>query len=337
MPGDRRQPHASAATRAPRALPLAERSEAHAGGRGGERRAEPVGHVLARIAAGQGGRLRTRQLLGAGLSSAAISRWAAAGRLHDEGRGLWSLGHRAAPVRGPLAGALLAVAGRATLGFGAAAWVDGFGPAVDPPFDVLVDPSASGRVPTVRPHRVRLADEERRLRHGLAITTAARTLLDLATVLPGDRLETVMAEALVQNRVTLRGIDAIATGRRGAPALRTVLERERGPALTRSEIEVILRRLVRASALPAPVFNTRVLGHSIDAFWPERRLALEVDSLRFHRHAGKFERDRRKGLDLEAAGIRVLRASALTVRDEPLMVIARLASALTLAASRAIL
>lgn len=329
--GSRREVHDGLGGHNARAVPVAERRQLHEREVGADDRALPVARRLAAIAERHGNRVTTADLLGAGLSSAAISRWVAGGRLYREARGVYRLGHRAQPVRGPLAGALLAVCGRATLGFHAAAWIDGWGPQVPPPFDVLVPPTASGRSRAARIHRVELPAEQRIHRHGLPITRADRTLLDMGTVLGPDRLESLVAEALVQRRTTIRTLDEIARRRAGAQALRAALAHEHGPALTRSEVEVLLRRLIRDGALAPARHNVRVHGHFVDAFWPAQLVALEVDSLRFHRHAAKFERDRRKGLDLEARGVRLLRTSALPLRDQPLVLVARVASALALA------
>ena len=51
-----------------------------------------------------------------------------------------------------------------------------------------------------------------------------------------------------------------ATGRRGAPVLREVIEREGGPAFTRSAAERRLLSLVRAAELPPPRTNARFAG-----------------------------------------------------------------------------
>jgi very-short-patch-repair endonuclease len=101
-----------------------------------------------------------------------------------------------------------------------------------------------------------------------------------------------------------------------------------GPALTRSEGERLMRRLARAAGLPEPVANSRVVGWEVDFLWPAQRLVVEVDGYQFHGHRTAFERDRRKGLALAAAGYRVIRISWRQLVHQPILVAAQLAQAL---------
>jgi very-short-patch-repair endonuclease len=107
-----------------------------------------------------------------------------------------------------------------------------------------------------------------------------------------------------------------------------VLEAEGKPGITRSEAERILRRLLRQAGLPQPQTNVKVGRYEADFLWPEHGVAIELDSWQFHGHRRAFERDRRKGLVLQAAGLDLIRLSALQIRDEPFPVIAQIARAL---------
>jgi hypothetical protein len=44
----------------------------------------------------------------------------------------------------------------------------------------------------------------------------------------------------------------------------------------------------------------------VDAVWPDRRLAVELDSREFHETRAAFERDRRRDTALQLAGYRIL-------------------------------
>jgi hypothetical protein len=117
------------------------------------------------------------------------------------------------------------------------------------------------------------------------ITTRARTLLDLAAILPLDWLECVLAEAQSRDLVTVEDVvDQIERnrGRRGVPALRRLLELERGPGLTRSEAERKMLTLVRAADLPAPMVNARWGRYELDFLWPDQRLVVEIDGYAYH-------------------------------------------------------
>ena len=57
--------------------------------------------------------------------------------------------------------------------------------------------------------------------------------------------------------------------------------------------------------------------HEVDAYWPEHRLVVQVDSFAFHRTRRDKEHDAASDADLELADLRVLRLSEddLTVRS----------------------
>jgi very-short-patch-repair endonuclease len=63
--------------------------------------------------------------------------------------------------------------------------------------------------------------------------------------------------------------------------------------------------------LPRPFFNVLLDGevgiHEVDAVWPARRLAVQLDGFAFHRTRQDRERDAASDADLELAGHRVVR------------------------------
>jgi very-short-patch-repair endonuclease len=77
--------------------------------------------------------------------------------------------------------------------------------------------------------------------------------------------------------------------------------------LTDSELERRFLRLVRRARLPAPLTQQRVNGFRVDFYWPELRLIVETDGLRYHRTASQQAKDRRRDQQLVAAGFTVLR------------------------------
>jgi very-short-patch-repair endonuclease len=161
------------------------------------------------------------------------------------------------------------------------------------------------------------------------VTAPARTLIDLATTVDDRQLARAIEEAQVLKLVTRRAIAAAATARRpGATAVRAALDRYDEPRLTRSKAERALLELVRAARLPVPKTNTHVLGHEVDAFWPDHRLIVEVDGYEFHSTREAFERDRRKDARLTAAGYRVIRITYRQLTEDRLATAAVIASAL---------
>ena len=95
----------------------------------------------------------------------------------------------------------------------------------------------------------------------------------------------------------------------GHAALTAVLEEHRlmGTQLTRSVLEDRFLVLCARHGLPRPRTNLHVGPHEVDACWPARRLAVELDGWARHKDRVAFQRDRTKANDLQRAGWRVLR------------------------------
>jgi very-short-patch-repair endonuclease len=249
--------------------------------------------------------------------------------LHVLHRGVYLVGHT---VPAPLAletAALLACAPAAALSHRSAAKLWNLLPLTE--FACIEITIRRQRRPKtgVTLHRAHLSRNEVTKREGLWVTAPARTLADLAAILPLADLEQAVAQAH-----RLRLIDAqtlAAHGRPGAPALRAVVER--GPRFTRSRAERALLALTRRADLPLPETNTYLGGWEVDALWATQRLALEVDGGTYHHTPADIERDRCKEADLEAAGYRVIRVSWRQLRDQTEAVAARLARALVKAES----
>jgi len=188
----------------------------------------------------------------------------------------------------------------------------------------------------IRVHRTSdLPPTDIRLLDGLPVTSPARTILDLAAI-GFDDLERAVSEAHARKligRAKLQELLERARGRRGVGALRAIVEAEKS-GFTRSKAERLLRRLIRDAGLPQPLSNTRVAGFEVDILWPEHKLIVEFDSWGFHGHRAAFERDRRKGAALVAAGYRVIRITWRQLNDGPLAVAAMLGAALTGVGSR---
>jgi very-short-patch-repair endonuclease len=287
---------------------------------------------IARIASVQRGLVARGQLTAAGIGRGAIAHRLRTGRLHRVHRGVYLVGHAA---KGPLAeemAAILYLRGDAVLSYWTAAAMWGL---VDSrPRDVTV--TIVGRDLRsrrgLRLCRVSVLDaRDVRMRAGLPVTSAARTVVGLAAHAPGDRLERVLAEGRIHGLISddeLRAAVGRAAGRKGSGRALALLSAEGAPAFTRSEAERRLLRLVRDSALPRPLVNQKLAGHEVDFVWPAHRLVAEVDGHRFHSGRAAFERDRRRDQVLTAAGYRVIRVTWRQLAEEPLAVVARLAQSL---------
>ena len=285
----------------------------------------------ARIAASQHGMITSAQLEQSGFGPNTLTRRVEGEWLVRVHIGVYRLG----PFGGPFAdemAALLACGERAVISHWSAAGVLALRARPIAPVDISVVGGLSGKRPGIRPHRASsLPPSDVVLRHGLRITTPARTLLDLAAVVSRNTLERLTEEAQVQRLVSSRELAAVvrrSAGRPGVARLRAVLDFIDEPLFTRSEGEKRLRDLCRSYALPMPRTNVKRAGWEVDAVWDDQRLVVEVDGRQFHDTGASFERDRRKDADLLLAGYRVLRITWRRLTREPEQVIATIAAAL---------
>ena len=86
---------------------------------------------------------------------------------------------------------------------------------------------------------------------------------------------------------------------------------------TRSELERRFLKLVRTAGLLEPVVHRHSESHRVDFHWPAARLVVETDGRGIHDNPHAFEEDRRRDLDLELAGIHVIRLSWRQIDEEP--------------------
>jgi very-short-patch-repair endonuclease len=166
------------------------------------------------------------------------------------------------------------------------------------------------------------------LRDGLRLTTVARTLLDLAEVLPTTQLVAVLdrCEARrLHHPKAVADVMARATGRRGLRGLRRALLIARPQdVLTRSELERRALRMIARHGLPRPEVNQRLYGHEVDLLWRDRGLVVELDGRAYHGDAIALDRDHRRDADLQARGLRVVRFTWRQVVNHERWVIERL-------------
>jgi very-short-patch-repair endonuclease len=162
-------------------------------------------------------------------------------------------------------------------------------------------------------HRSRLIHEEdREVVDGIPVTSVARTIVDLAEG-PERYLAAAVREAEVRKLFDLRAIDrslARLPGRRGRHRLRRLLASYRPEgAFTRSEAERRFLEICRDHGLPVPQANVWIDEFEVDFYWPDARLAVELDSPTFHMTTHAFHADRRRDRVLAAQGIQVVRVT----------------------------
>jgi very-short-patch-repair endonuclease len=196
---------------------------------------------------------------------------------------------------------------------------------------VSVGGSKTHRLTGIRIHRRRcLPDSDRSVCDRIPVTSPARTLIDLATVLEPSRLETAVNSADKRDLIDperLRWEIEAHRGTAGVPALRNLLDRATF-SLTDSELERRFLRLVRRAGLPPPETQQRVNGYRVDFYWPELKLIIETDGIRYHRTPTQQSRDRARDQAHVAAGFVALRFTHAQVCYDPEHVVMTLRSVL---------
>jgi very-short-patch-repair endonuclease len=286
----------------------------------------PVDLAIAETARAQHGVVTTRQLVKAGLTRAAISKRVAAGRLFRLHQGVYAVGHDALNWESRWMAAVLAYGDGAVLSHASAAALWGLLRPVDGPIDVSVmTHGGRKRRQGIRVHRCpslagaplptrglqRRQTSQVTKRHGIPVTTPARTVCDLRRTLPPQLVRRAIRQAEFMG-LSLAGIE---TDR------------------TRSDLEGDFLRLCRHHRLPPPEVNVPFGRWTVDFLWREKRLAVETDSYLTHRGSVAFEDDRARDLDLRRAGFAIHRFSERQLEAEPAAVAADVAAALRRARS----
>lgn len=200
--------------------------------------------------------------------------------------------------------------------------------------DVTV-PSRTGRMkrPGIRVHRSgRLGKGEVTVRDGIPVTTVARTLLDLADVLPKQALRRAVTEAEYLRLFDLTAINAVVQsnpGRRGAKLMAAAGTGER----TRSKLEDRFLAFVERHGVERPKTGVWIERYETDFLWAEANLVVELDGLAAHRTTAALKGDRRRDRILWRAGFRTMRLTEDDLDEAP-SVLADLAQAGVKVASR---
>ncbi len=267
---------------------------------------------IGQIAERQHGVVTSAQLSGAGIDRDGIAWRVRTGRLHRLYRGVYAVGHRSLSWRGRWLAAVLAAGDGAVLSHASAAALWEYLRPLPGPVHVTVAAAVRRKSrPGLRIHRSRtLAPHHVTRRHGIAVTTPARTIEDIRGELDDRRVRRALRQAeLAGHRV---------------PHLSATKR-------TRSDLELLFLTLCDEHGLPRPLVNHRVAGRLVDFFWPTQRLAVETDSWNYHRGSVAFEDDHARDLALRARGIAVRRYTGDQLEAAPEAVAADLREALGLA------
>jgi hypothetical protein len=286
------------------------------------------------IAAAQRGRVARRQLLAAGIGSNTIDRLARSPLLRRVHPGVFAVGPDLDIPLADETAALLAVRPGAALSHHTAAVL--WGLRRPDTGDGLIHVTVSGASVEdpagVRVHRSTvLVPTDIRARHGLLVTAAPRVLLDLTPLIGTRETERAIDRMLIEHVGGLGQVQELLrrSGRHaGRAMLQNIVSGYTTSTFTRSEAEERFLALITGSGLPKPLVNARRHGYEIDFFWPEQRVAVEIDGFAYHGTRDRFENDRRRDAALRRAGITVIRVTWRQLEREPSAVLVDVAQAL---------
>lgn len=292
--------------------------------------------AIAELAARQHGVVARRQLVAVGVTAQMLRSRIARRQLVPLHRGVYAAGHAKLRREGHWLAAVLAAGPDAALSHRDAAALHELGAANHQRIDVTTSRRGREERPGLTLHRSLLPAADVTTVGEIAVTSVARTLVDLAGILPAARLNRALAEAERRNLLDVGAVEEVAERmrtRRGAAhrVLRAALAdaARDGLTLTRSELEERFLRLVHAHDLPPPAINAQVDGYEVDAWWRRQRLVVELDGYAYHHARTAFQSDRTKANALLLAGIRVLRFTHRDVVDRGSATAASIAAALT--------
>lgn len=270
---------------------------------------------IAALADRQYGVVARQQLLALGVGNCAIGRRVAAGLLIPLHRGVYAVGHRRLTIDGRWLAAVFAAGPGAVLSHRDAAALHGMRKAPDAKKVSVSTPTAAKGTPALWVYRRRrLTPEDVAVLRAVPVTSAARTLVDLAPLLTAAQLAATLGEADRRGLLDVAAVDRAlrrTAGRHGQghARLRAALDvhEQRGMTLLRSELEERFLDLALRAGLPRPQFNVHVAGVSVDALWAAERVVVEMDGWAHHSERAAAAWDREKTNRLQLAGYEVLR------------------------------
>lgn len=274
------------------------------------------------------GLISTDAALAAGLTHHQIKQRIKTGQWERRHRGVYAVAGAPRTYEQRVLAACLATAGVGSHRASMVLWE------VEPDCRVAEVTVRQGRTPHhegVVVHRsVDLRREHVSVRSGIPVTNPLRMLADVGSVLPVFYVERCIEQGLARRLFTATAIVGVRwelskQGRNGLGALDEAIRRQ-GFHLgdLESVLEAAFARLCVAYDLPAPELQHEVVvggrRRRIDAAWPDRRVAVEVDGFASRIDRGRFQDDRDRQNALVQAGWTVIRFTWEDVVRRPLHV-----------------
>jgi very-short-patch-repair endonuclease len=145
-------------------------------------------------------------------------------------------------------------------------------------------------------HRARtFSRSDIKLERGMPVTRVPRTIVDVAGVLPRERLESVVDRALLRGLVSIPSARVYISSHglrnaRGMKTLTAVLNDREG-GVPETELERAFEQVLRRFTLPMPSRQIHVGRKRVDFIYEEQRVWIEVNGRRDHGRRAVFEDD----------------------------------------------
>ena len=168
---------------------------------------------------------------------------------------------------------------------------------------------------------------------GLPVTSAARTVFDLASQAPAWEVSAAYEEGLIRglfDRDLMIRMAMRHKGRRGIRSIRALIDRDAPPSVTIQAAHRMLLELIRGSGLPHPRTEFEIDGRPADIVWPEAKLVVEMDGGAFHNTVARIERDKVRDAERAALGYLTIRVTWGELTQHPGAVISRISRAYAL-------
>jgi very-short-patch-repair endonuclease len=273
---------------------------------------------LRELAARQDDLVARWQLLADGWSPKMVERAVRRGAWRSVHRGVYALTHAELTRRQRWLAATL-TAPSTFLSHASAGACQGFRP-FDGAFEVVTRRGSGGprRIGAVLICRSTTLDGHTTVHEGIPITTAERTLVDLAPHLDAKAMKRAFREALRLGTTTPQKVASLTSQRtHRSTALLTDLATRYAHIpyrRTRSDAEALALEQIHDAGEASPRVNVRIAGEEADLAWPTRKEILEIDGPQFHRFP---EEDARKARLWRKAGYTVRRVGSDAVYDDP--------------------
>jgi very-short-patch-repair endonuclease len=230
------------------------------------------------------GHIHRASLRGLGLSQRAITARCAAGKLVREHKEVYSVGHSQRSLTAIADAAVMACGPRAALSHDSAAAL--WGLRQWPPVPEISSALKHCR-PGIRSHlTTTLSRGDITTRHGIRVTTLARTVADIAPRLTDEQLTRVIHEARRNRHLAGRPLRRLLNA---CPRAAELIDPTQPPS--ESALDDAFRLFLKRRDLPEPEFQVDFHGHRVDAIYRDHNLIIELDGRQDHGQWHRIEQD----------------------------------------------